>query len=127
MKRVKVLACTLATFAMVMCTYIPAQAEFKGTLQGVLPWALEIDNSANTEPTAVTIFYFGRNLDFVIHTVPAGGSDSLTDLKIPKGTRRIIIEVNPGNGFFAPIRVIQGGSAFASPVLGDVRLVFDVV
>ena len=58
---------------MVTWTIISAQAEFKANLQAGQPWTLEIDNTANTGASGVTIYYLGRrDVDFDIHTVPAG-------------------------------------------------------
>ena len=132
MKRI---TCTLAALAMLIWTCTPAQAEFLGTLQGNQPWTLEVDNASNGSAAAMTIFYLGgKNVDFDIHTLAAGEAVTFTDLKIPRGTRRIIIELDPGfpynqiGSIFIPVRVFQGSSALAFPAGGYTwRLVFDVV
>jgi hypothetical protein len=111
---------------MLMLTYIPAQAEFMGTLQKDQPWTLSIDNSNNPVPAGVTIFYLGgKNVDFDIHTLQALELLSLTDLRIPRGTRRIIIELDPGRGLSTFALVTQGPVGFSSPDAS--RLVIDVV
>jgi hypothetical protein len=111
---------------MVMLTHIPAQAEFLGTLHGDQPWTLSIDNSNNDSAAGVTIFYLGgKNVEVDIHTLQARESLSLTDLKIPRGTRRIIIELDPGRGLSTFALVTQGPVGFSS--LDASRLVIDVV
>lgn len=103
MKRMKRLTCALAVLAMVILTHIPAQAEFKGTLQRNQPWSIQIDNSANAFSAGVTVFHLGRRgVESDSFTVPAGGSleffgwsGAFSDLSIPKDTRRITIEVDP--------------------------------
>ena len=129
----KRLTCALATLAMLMLICIPAQAEFGGTLQGNQPWTLEVDNSNNPVAAGVTIFYLGgKSVDFEIHTVPSTELVAFNVSKMPRGTTRVIIEVDPGLGGFiggpfeVPVRVIQG-AAVPLVVRGPGRLVFDVV
>jgi hypothetical protein len=130
MKRI---TCTLAALAMLIWTCTPAQAEFKGTLQGNQPWTLDVDNSNNALAAGLTIFYLGaKNVDFDIHTVPGTELLTFTDLKIPRGTRRIIIEVDPPGQGDIWFRVFQGGFVVVMhPDLArageSFRLVFDVV
>jgi hypothetical protein len=112
---------------MVMLTHIPAQAEFLGTLHGDQPWTLSIDNSNNGVPAGMTIFYLGgKNVDFEIHTLQGAESLILTDLKIPRGTRRIIIELDPGRGLSTFALVTQWPVGFSGPGF-ESRLVIDVV
>ena len=47
--------------------------------------------------------------------------------KVPKGTVRVIIEVDSGLGRSVPVRLIQGGNVFISPGTEDFRMVFDVI
>ena len=51
---------------------------------------------------------------------------ALTDLRIPRGTRRIIIELGPGRGLSTFALVTQGPVGFSSPGF-ESRLVIDVV
>ena len=127
MKKMKRLISTFAcALAMVMLTYIPAHDEFLGTLQRDQPWTLSIDNSNNTSAAGVTIYYlWGRNVEVDIHTVAAIESLSLSDLRIPRGTRRIIIELDPSRGFSTPVLITQGPVGFS--IFDPSRLVIDVV
>ena len=129
----KRLTCILAALAMVMLTHIPAQAEFLGTLQRDQPWSLGVDNSNNTHPATVTIFYLGsKDPNFDIYTVPAVTDLNLTNFRIPKGTRRIVVEVDPSFGEPTGGLVTQQASGFplfSDPARGGetFRFVFDVV
>jgi hypothetical protein len=106
----KKLTCMLAALAMVMLTHIPAQAEFLGTLQRDQTWSLEVDNSNNALAAGVTIFYLGgKNVDYDIHTAPPAELVTFTISRMPRGTTRVIIELDPGRGLQCPVRLIQGG------------------
>ena len=117
MKRMnRLIATFVCALAMVMLTCIPAQAEFYGTLQQNQPWSLEVDNSSNASSAAVTIFYVGKTLDADKYTVPKLELVTLNVTKMPRGTTRVIIEVDPGNGnnytdsMCVPLRLFQGGA-----------------
>jgi hypothetical protein len=130
----KRMICTLAAFAMLVLVNSPAQAEYTGTLQGDQLWLLEID-SGSVSTIAVTIFYLGKSLDVgPIVSVPTGTTVQLADLKIPKGTRRIIIEVDPPGtpGCVAAMRVVQGSIVYSADICApsggeSSRFVLDVV
>src|SRR5205823_2279622 len=61
MKRImKTLSCTLAAFAMVMSTYIPAHATFMGTISRERPWEFVVVNN-EFNPAAVTVYFLDLN------------------------------------------------------------------
>ena len=125
----KRLACAIAALAMLMLTCTPAQAEFDGTLQGNQTWTVELDNSNNAEAAAVAIYSIdkmGKAEYFQIATLPGTQLVTLTVTKVPKGTVRVIIEVDSGPGRSVATRVVQG-NPFISPGTEDFRMVFDVI
>lgn len=121
----KKLICALATLAMVMCTHVPARAEFIGTLPSDQDWTIEITNATNST-TAETVYYVDkRGLD-VIETLTVIGTDPVQKT-LPKpgnGVRRIIIQVDLSGGTQTTIRINQG-----APITIDAstQLVLDVV
>jgi hypothetical protein len=123
-------ACAIAALAMLIWTCTPAQAEFDGTLQGNQLWTVELDNSNNAEAAAAAIYSIdkmGKAEYFQIATVPGVQLITLTVTKVPKGTVRVIIEVDPALGLSVAVRVIQGENAFGHGGAGDFRMVFDVI
>jgi hypothetical protein len=125
----KRLACAIAALAMLMLTCTPAQAEFDGTLQGDQPWTVDLDNSNNAEAAAVAMYSIdrmGKAEYFQIATVPGTRLVTLTVTRVPRGTLRVIIEVDPGRGRSVAVRVVQG-NAFILVGTGDFRMVFDVI
>ena len=124
------LACAIAALAMLMLTCTPAQAEFAGTLQGNQTWTVELDNSNNPEAAAVAIYSIdkmGKAEYFQMVTVPGVQLITLTVTKVPKGTLRVIIEVDPALGLEVFVRVIQGENGFGHGGAGDFRMVFDII
>jgi hypothetical protein len=69
----------------------------------------------------------GKAEYFQIATLPGTQLVTLTVTKVPKGTVRVIIEVDSGRGDSVATRLIQGGNVFISPGTGDFRMVFDVI
>jgi hypothetical protein len=123
------LACAIVVLAMLMLTCTPAQAEFFGTLQGNQLWTVDFDNSNNAEAAAVAIYSIdrmGKAEYFQIATLPSTVV-TLTVTRVPRGTVRVIIELDPGLGRSVAVRLIQGGNVFGSPGTGDLRMVFDVI
>jgi hypothetical protein len=117
---------------MLMLTCTPAQAEFEyyGTLQGNQLWTVEYDNSGNPEAAGAAIYSIdkmGKTEYFQIATVPGGQSVTLTVTKVPKGTVRVIIEVDPALGETVFVRLIQGGTLFVHNGPYDFRMVIDVI
>ncbi len=127
----KRLTCTLAALALVMSAYIPAQAEFKGTLKRDQPWMLEINNASYDNATA-TVYYLGRDLEVAeLVTVPSGGTVQTNITKPGRGVRRVIVEVDEAVNGEGTMRIVQGANAFSSNFTisreGDTcRWVFDV-
>ena len=124
MKRTKRLTCLLAALTMLMWTYIPAQAEYFGTLPNDQDWTMQVTNSANA-PCAVRVYYVGRALDVIdVLTVPSTIT-ILNTLPSPgKRVKSIVIEVDPAPAGRATISV-NGGVGIN--IDGPGRIVFDVV
>jgi hypothetical protein len=127
----KRLTCILAALALLMLTYIPAQAEFKGTLQRDQTWVLEVASSCS-ETTAVTVLSLGRNLKVeLIESVQPAATVQWEFPQTGRDVGRIIIEVDPGhNGALncqATVRIVQGSTMFSTVCDGDCRMVLDVV
>ena len=121
----KRLTCTLATLALVMCTYIPAQAEWIGRLPRDQEFTIEIIN-AMASTTAVTIYYVDRRGLDVIATMTVIGT-SPTQETLPKpgqGARRVIIQVDPTPGYQTQLRINQGAPI---TIEAGIQLVLDVV
>ena len=53
------LNCAIATLALVMYTFVPARAQYLGTLPKDQDWAIEVTSSANDDIT-LTIYYLGH-------------------------------------------------------------------
>ena len=124
-------ACAIAALAMLMLTRTPAQADFEGTLQRDLPYQILIDNTANLfdETASGTVYYLSdrKVLGVEIFTCP-GAVGVGPVFTIPKGTLRIIIEVDASFGNITPITVNQGeGTSFQNPGVGGGRMVIDVL
>ncbi|HEU4390990.1 MAG TPA: hypothetical protein VFV34_24505 [Blastocatellia bacterium] len=128
MSRMKILVCTFATLAMVMSTYIPAQAEFLETFHRNQPWVLQLASGNNRGEIAGTVYYLaGRKRDFdALPLVPAAATSTFEMGAIPHNVTRIIIEVDlPPNGSLAGqgiITVTQGAQTFSADMGGDFLL-----
>ena len=121
----KRLTCGLATLALVLCTWVPAQAEYLGTLPNDQELTLEITN-ATTAPSSVTVYYLDkRGLD-VIGTMTAQGTNAVSETfpKPGRNVRRVIIEIDPAPGNQTTLRINLSG---AITIEKGTRLVFDVV
>jgi len=107
------LAYTIAALAMLIWTCNPAQADFDGTLQGNQLWTVELNNSGNVDAAGAAIYSIdrmGKVEYFQVVTVPGGQSPTLTVTRVPRGTVRVIIEVDPRTTEFTVfVRLIQGG------------------
>jgi hypothetical protein len=128
------LACTIAALAVLIWTCNPAQADFYGPLQGNQTWTVAVDNSNNLDAAAVAIYSIdrmGKTEYFQIATVPGAQSVTLTVTRIPRGTVRVIIEVDPAHLFGSEdtvnVVVVQGGAGFSYLLPGPFRMVFDVI
>jgi hypothetical protein len=126
----KRLACAIAALAMLMLTCTQAQADFKGTFQRDLPYQILVDNTGNLsdETASGTVYYLSARkiISVEIFTIP-GGEGVGPVFTIPKGTSRIIIEVDATFGKTTPITVNQGETSFGDAGVGGGRLVIDVL
>jgi hypothetical protein len=130
----KRMICTLASFAMLIGTCPPAQAEYLGELRRDIDWVINVDNSLAGGRTSMTVHYLiGRrdekeiNRDEIeIGLVEAGARTPLIFSKPGRAVRRIIIEVDgPLN---TPIKVnVSQNAAYPADLFGRGTLVFNVV
>lgn len=131
MKRIKRLTCAIAALAMLMTQSNPALAKFAGTLRSDIPWQLNISPETSTSTLAATITFVdsrGRQ-DVDLFTIHPGESLApYSAANIPRGTRRIIIELDSSPDALFQVRVVQGGVLIAVDVCCESsRVVFDVV
>ena len=120
----KRLNCALATLAMVMCTYIPARAEFGGRLSSNQEFTVVITNTSATT-TVVTIYYIDkRGLD-VVGMMTVSGTDPVLETfpKPGRDVRRVIIQVDPSPA--QQVKLTLNQSAPQTFEAG-IQLVFDV-
>ena len=129
----KRLSCAIATVAVLMMQPNPALARFAGTLRSDLPWTVDITPEVGgLVATAVTVTFVnarGRQ-DTDLFTIPNGEPVFVpyTEAKIPRGTRRIIIELDFSQSSFAQLRVGQRANVITLDS-GDgvaTRFVFDL-
>jgi len=124
MKSVNRLTCLLTALAVLLCTYVPAQAEYLGTLSHDQDWTLTVTNTSN-DTCAVRVYYVGRALDVIeTRTVPTQTSSTQTLPAPGRRVKSIVIEVDAPAGGRA-IGSINGGAGYT--IEGHARLVFDVV
>jgi len=139
MKNLKRLMCAIAAVAMLLVQSHTAQAKFNGSLRGDQPLLVYLAGfNANVDSTALTITFIdsrGRS-DVEVATIAA--HDELHFLArsgpIPKGTVRVIVEVDNPVGGACRVRMEQGNDPSGNPiqvvaedVFNDLRFVFDVV
>jgi len=115
-----------------------ALAVFKGTLRGDLPLTFEVQPAnANTNSTAVTITFIdskGRpDVEALTFEVGAGEAN-IHSVPIPRGTRRIVIQVDDPPGGSCRFKMAQGVNSSGSPIPvieevvdGDIRFTLNVV
>ena len=124
------LNCAIATLALVMYTFVPARAQYLGTLPKDQDWAIEVTSSANDDIT-LTIYYLGHNVDLIDAemTVHSGTVVQRTFPKPGARVKRIIVEVDPPPGGRATLRFAGGNGTFGTPINLDNagRLVFNIV
>jgi hypothetical protein len=140
MTRIKRLIYALAALAILMMSYNPALANFKGSLQRNEPWTLRFNDVPSSY--AVTVIFVdsrGRQIIDVFTVAPEQTFNGYSQANIPKDTRRIIIELDMPTGGFASIEVHQGTQQFVGEFCSDgicsdgtvtsadPRFVFDVV
>ena len=132
MNRMKRFSCALVAISVLMMHSNPAFAKFAGTVRSDVPWRVEISPETNLVMFAATITFVdsrGRQ-DTDVFTTQPGETLAPYDGNIPRGTRRIIIEVDfaPTGAAGAAVKVIQGTSLITVDAGGETsRIVFDVL
>ena len=105
----KRLTCLLATVAMVLWTFVPAKAEYFGTLPREQDWALHLTNSSNDKCVLAVSYVDKRRVDLIeTLTVSPAGSVVQTFPKPGPGVKYVFIEVDPSPGGRATISINQG-------------------
>ena len=106
-----------------------AESVFMGTVDRDRPWTMNVDNSAAAGPTSLTISYLttATRSRTVLLSVSATGRQAFRDLKMPRGTRRIVLEVSPPRGASIDIEISQPDVSLTHRVEGGATLVFGVV
>jgi len=121
-RRIATYACALAALSWICA---PARAEYKGELPADRDFTINVDNSAVTGKTALTVYYLGKRPDEVEFTTPAGAQVSYVAPKPGKGVTRVIVQVDPPtNG--APSIEVASNASFPHNCLGHTVLVFNV-
>jgi hypothetical protein len=121
-RRIATCSCALAALIWICA---PAQAEYKGELPRDRDFTINVDNSAVTGKTAITVYYLGNRPDEIEFTAPAGAQVSYVAPKPGKGVTRVIVQVDPPtNG--APGIEVSSNHSFPHNCLGHTVLVFDV-
>lgn len=126
----KKLNSAIATLALVMYTFVPARAQYLGTLPKDQEWAIEVTSSASDDIT-LTVYYLGHNVDLIDAemTVHSGTVVQRTFPKPGARVKRIVVEVDTPPGGRATLRFAVGNGAFGTSInLDDAsRLVFNSV
>ena len=135
MDRIKKLSCAIAALTLLLMQSNPALAKFGGTLRGDAPWTLSISGAGNAA-VSITFVNSKGGKDTDLFTAHAGEDLVLYgQTNIPRGTRRIIIEVDSDTGnLFGSMTTIQGTSVIVVDSCNGAdcegafrRIVFDVV
>src|SRR5262249_54274102 len=128
----KLLSALAAIMVIAIAGRARADAFFEGTLDGSQPVTINVDNTGSTGTTDVTVLYLvggrpatasdngrlGKGVKFDVFSLSGGERASHPDLTIPKGTRRIIIEVHTPKAQTAIIEVAQNSSMVETVVGG---------
>src|SRR5262245_2553107 len=137
MKNVRRITCAIAALAALLMQPNAALAVFKGTMRGDLPLTFEVQPApSNTDSTAVTITFIdskGRpDVEALTFEVGAG-QGNIHSVPIPRGTRRIVIQVDEPPGGTCFFKMTQGVNSFGFPisvieeaVIGDIRFTLNV-
>jgi len=111
-----------------------------GTLAADQPYLINVDNTASgNNKTALTVYYLtggkpetperearlGRATKFDLLIAAAAARETFTR-EIPKGTRRIVIEIAPPRNVTVLLEVAQGTSSFPEACVAGCTLTFDV-
>jgi hypothetical protein len=127
-KQISAFACGIAVLVWACA---PVRAEFAGRLKRSYPWMLTfMPASTNTGDSSASVIYVYSNgtqevIDGFIEQT--GESTRVVYYKIPRGTRRIIIQVNPPENGSAKVNVDSGIVNDEIILNGDGQVVYEVV
>ena len=120
MRNVRRFACTIAALTALLMQPHAALAVFKGTVRGDVPLTFEVQpNNSNTNPTVVTITFIdsrGRpDVETLTFEIGAGEAN-IHSITIPRGTRRIVMQVDSPPGETCRFTMKQGVNSFRDPI-----------
>jgi hypothetical protein len=115
----------LLALAPLLLTGSQAHADFGGRLERNLPWMVEVDNTAPDETAVTVLGLSGRARVLGIVTVSALATE-IHRFTVPKGTRRIVVTIDPPPASTVAVRIVQGANVFVATVEGTRQVVFDV-
>lgn len=112
MKRIKRFSCAMAALAILLVQSNSALAKLGGTVHSDEPWTLVINSGVHT---AVSVTFVGNKgkQDIDLFDLPPGQNYAYSQTRIPRGTRRIIIDLDY-EGSAAPgfLTIQQGTTLF---------------
>ena len=138
MKKIKRLTCAIAALTALLMQPHAALAVYKGTMRGDLPLTFEVQPAnANTNSTDVTITFIdtrGRpDVETLTFEVGAGEAN-IHSVSMPRGIRRIVIQVDNPPGEACRFRMAQGVNSSGNPISvieevvdGDIRFTLNVL
>jgi hypothetical protein len=138
MRNVRRFACAIAALTALLMQPHPALAVFKGTVRGDLPMTFDVrPTSTNSNSTVVTITFIdsrGRpDVEALTFEVGAG-EGNIHSVPIPRGTRRIVKQVDDPVGGTCSFKMTQGVNSSGEPipvieeaVIGDIRFTLNVI
>jgi len=130
MNRLKRLICAIVAGVILMMHSNPALAKFGGNLRSDMPWTLNISPETSTGFAATIIFVDSRGRqDIDMFTIQVNEQFTpYSAVNIPRGTRRIIIELDSPFSVGFSVRVIQGTNVIVVDACCESsRVVFDIV
>jgi hypothetical protein len=116
MKRLILISTFVCIIAVLYLPVSSARGEFATSL---FPSNATLQVADGGHGTAVTIFYVGRTVDSDVFTVQPGARQDFVFDRLPRGTRRVIIEVDPSRSEFSTILLISGAFLFSHFCLPD--------
>jgi hypothetical protein len=133
-RKISTIACA---FAVLIWICAPVRAGYAGSLKKSQPWTLEVSaTGGNRAPIAVSVVYVYSNgtqdaVDSFFVPAPIGNGSSSVEAfhsKIPRGTRQVIIRVDPPNLGGALVLADQGSqSAVDETIAQATQFVLEVV
>lgn len=125
----KKLNCTLAALAMLIWICPPVQAEYKGILKREA-WTLNVDNSATSAKTAITVHFYGKRFEDIEFRMvgggPVEGRVQLPFSQPGKDVTRILIEVDAPSPFNEVRIEVEQNASFPATFTGYGRMLFEV-